>query len=295
MSMHNPMNTNNKTQSNNNNSNNNNPITTITRDQNNNKIITINDDDDDDEDKDIENGKRDTISIKKETEMEIERSHRIRYGKYIIAWSLRPVQMTMALITETAIGFLAIVTASGHFQTLPSIVSFLYLVYTFVSSNSNVLLGFIYQINDGLKTSDQINWLSMNVLLSPLLFPAGLVLDLVEVSQKSVSPQTLAFATADMVIIIASINFASRQLYLYNAIPLLVSFDFITNFSKKIVNDIVSTDGDALRRSKENDEWICDNIILGFWIPNIVMIIVVITALVLASLSIGLDDYIQLY
>ena len=113
-----------------------------------------------------------------------------------------------------------------------------------------------------------------------------IILDLVQVHVVSTSPQTLSFATADMVVIIASINFASRAYSLSNAIPLLVSFDFITKFSSEIVKGVVIEDVDAIKKAEENDYWKSEKEYLRFLLPLILMTGIVITAIVLASLSI---------
>ena len=132
----------------------------------------------------------------------------------------------------------------------------------------------------------------MIVIISPIFISACIILDLVQVHRFSMSPQTLSFATADMVVIIASINFASRAYSLSNAIPLLVSFDFITKFSSEIVKGVVISDDDAIKKADENEEWILEKQFLRLWLPMILMTGIVITALVLASLSIAINDYI---
>ena len=97
-----------------------------------------------------------------------------------------------------------------------------------------------------------------------------------------------------MVIIIASINFASRSQDLSSAIPLLVSFDFITNFSRQIIESITIKDEDAIKKSEENDEWMSKNMCLMFFLPLTLMVGVIIAALVLACLS-PPDSYIPVH
>jgi len=99
-------------------------------------------------------------------------------------------------------------------------------------------------------------------------------------------------ATADMVVIIASINFASRAYSLSNAIPLLVSFDFITKFSSEIVKGVVIEDDDAIKKADQNEKWMDEKRFLRSGLPIFLMTGIVITALVLASLTIIINDYI---
>ena len=84
------------------------------------------------------------LSIRKtEVSKAIEEKELIRFGKYIIAWRTFPFRMSVALIVEFVIGFLAILSAKGDFQVVPTIVSMLYLLYLFSSSATQNTIGFI--------------------------------------------------------------------------------------------------------------------------------------------------------
>ena len=98
-----------------------------------------------------------------------------------------------------------------------------------------------------------------------------------------------------MIIIIASINYASRapDLATATAVPLLVSFDFITKFSTQIINSVsIKDDDDAIKKANDNETWLDENWWLRVGIPVVIMIGVVVAALVLACLSIGIDSYV---
>ena len=72
---------------------------------------------------------------------EVERLQIIRCGQYVEAWRERPFQMYVALFVQLIISFLAILTASGPFQPIPTFVSFLYLIYIFSSSKTGNTVG----------------------------------------------------------------------------------------------------------------------------------------------------------
>lgn len=93
-----------------------------------------------------------------------------------------------------------------------------------------------------------------------------------------------------MVIITASINYASRSTDLSVAIPLLASFDFITKFSNKIAEDIVIDEDEAIEKARQNDKWVLDHIFTRGILPILAMISIVTTAVVLSSLSIGIHN-----
>jgi hypothetical protein len=57
--------------------------------------------------------------IEENTDDDEKRFQEIRYGKYVMAWRLKPRKMLGALIIEIIIGFLAILTATGKVNTLP--------------------------------------------------------------------------------------------------------------------------------------------------------------------------------
>ena len=84
--------------------------------------------------------------VSKAIEEAIEEKEMIRFGKYIIAWRTFPFRMSVALIVVFVIGFLAILSAKGDFQVLPTIVSMLYLLYLFSSSATQNTIRFINDI-----------------------------------------------------------------------------------------------------------------------------------------------------
>lgn len=244
--------------------------------------------------------KRDSVGKRqRETEEEIKCVQEIRYGRYVMAWRMRPRKMFVALAVQIIIGFLAILTATGEARTLPSVVSLLYLFYIFSSSKTQNTFK-IYQwynnsydiIYDNLKDMQYctIVIVLLKYTLLPFTVPAMIVLDLVQVHRECISPQTLSFATADMVIITASINYASRSTDLSVAIPLLASFDFITKFSNKIAEDIVIDEDEAIEKARQNDKWVLDHIFTRGIVPILSMISIVTTAVVLSSLSIGIHN-----
>lgn len=250
--------------------------------------------------------KKNSISSKQEEiENEIKCFQEIRYGKYVIAWKIRPKKMFLALAVQIIIGFLAILTTTGEPNTLPSVVSLLYLLYIFSSSKTQNTFKIYhwytsaydiiyYNLKDRQYCTMQYCTIVIALLkyiLLPFIVPAMVVLDLVQVHRECISPQTLSFATADMVIITASINYASRSTDLSVAIPLLASFDFITKFSNKIAEDIVIDDDEAIEKARENDKWVLDHIFRGGILPILAMISIVTSAIVLAVLSTGMHNY----
>lgn len=243
----------------------------------------------------INDVERDSIDTrKKQTEDDIEREQNIRYGRYVVAWQLLPVRMSVALVVEIVVGFLAILTSSGSFQILPSIVSFLYLIYIFSSSKTGNTIRVLKEMYNDFREGDIEKIINIIFFWIPILLPACIVLDLVQVDFDCVSPQTLSFAAADMVIIIASINYASRAPALSTSIPLLVSFDFITKFSTQIISSVSISDDDAIKKADDNGAWINKKLFLRVWLPIIVMVGVIVAAIVLACLSIGIDSYVPI-
>ena len=192
------------------------------------------------------------------TQEEIEKIQSVRDSKYILAWKICPHKMLAALAIEFTVSFGAILTSSGDIQLLPSIVSALYLLYVFLSSKTNNTYQFvnyfcggilnIFTICDG---SILFNALYLVALLWTLqLLPALIALDIVQVHWMS-THHTIIFASADAVIFIASINYAIRTPSLENAVPLLISFDFLTKLSSSIVEGIAISDEDALYIAKD--------------------------------------------
>lgn len=124
----------------------------------------------------------------RETEEEIKCEQEIRYGRYVMAWRMRPRKMFVALAVQIIIGFLAILTATGEARTLPSVVSLLYLFYIFSSSKTQNTFK-IYQwynssydiIYDNLKDIQYctIVIVLLKYTLLPFTVPAMIVLDLV--------------------------------------------------------------------------------------------------------------------
>lgn len=240
--------------------------------------------------------------IEENTDDDEKRFQEIRYGKYVMAWRLKPRKMLGALIIEIIIGFLAILTATGKINTLPLVTSILYLVYIFLSSKTqNTVNAYSWYTEAYSWTKKYLErkgcFSPFSVLLKytllPLIVTALVLLDLVQVHRLCIAPQTLSFATADMVIIVASINYASRSSSLSVAIPLLVSFDFITKFSSHIAGGISIKDEDAIKYATENDKWVLDHITKGGILPIIAMISTVTIALVLVYLNFGIDGYIH--
>ena len=246
------------------------------------------------------------LSIKKTIESKaIEEKEKIRFGKYIIAWFTFPFRMSVALIVEIAIGFLAILSAKGDFQVLPTIVSMLYLLYLFSSSATQNTIKFISAVISGLREETKAIGYARTVLIVfialfswlPLVLfftPFFVVLDLVNIHLEWIGPHNLSFAAADMVTIIASINYASRATELSVAVPLLVSFDFLTKFSAKIIDSIPIDDNKAIKAMDDSSNNIFDSfafhkrrIMLNYCIIMPCVLGIVLTAVILACLSIG--------
>ena len=230
------------------------------------------------------------LSIRKtEVSQAIEEKERIRFGKYIIAWRTFPFRMSVALIVEFAIGFLAILSAKGDFQVLPTIVSMLYLLYLFSSSATQNTIG---DISDGISSLKE--WMKDEgyvgtvlyslyvVILCSFFMPILVVLDLVNIHKECIGPHNLSFAAADTVTIIASINYASRATELSVAVPLLVSFDFLTKFSAKIIDSITCDEIKAEQAAKSYDKSVSSFLFVLMFVLGIVL-----TAVILACLSIG--------
>jgi hypothetical protein len=95
----------------------------------------------------------------------------------------------------------------------------------------------------------------------------------------------LSFAAADLITIIASINYASRATELSVAVPLLVSFDFLTKFSTQILDSIKVSDDECKRAAQSYIIGDCS--LFCVVLPLVVGI--VITGVVLAILSIGIN------
>ena len=74
----------------------------------------------------------------------------------------------------------------------------------------------------------------------------AVVFDLVELDITCACRETISFATIDAIILIASINAASRAESVQDAIPLLVGFDFIKDFPARILKQFEIKDDDAL-------------------------------------------------
>ena len=258
----------------------------------------------------------------------------IKFGKYIIAWRVLPFRMGAALFVEFAIGFLAILTAKGDFQVLPTSVSILYLFYLFSSSKSQNTVRLLNIYNEELKwltrrrhsyiygdestpnEDESTGLLSkgcevllmvistpiilvisviFKVIVNSLSLAICVILDLVNIRFESdnFGAPNLSFAAADLITIIASINYASRATDLSVAVPLLVSFDFLTKFSTQILDSIEVSD----------DE--CKEAAVSWWLRistghpatvecflNCVLLLavgIVITGVVLAILSIGIN------
>jgi hypothetical protein len=99
----------------------------------------------------------------------------------------------------------------------------------------------------------------------------------------------LSFAAADVITIIASINYASRATELSVAVPLLVSFDFLTKFSTQILDSIKRSDDESERAVESyfysDSKRECS--LLFVVLPVVAGIAV--TGVVLAILSIGIN------
>ena len=220
----------------------------------------------------------------------IKEKEMIRFGKYVIAWRTFPFRMSVAFIVEIAIGFLAILSAKGDFQVLPTIVSMLYLLYLFSSSATQNTIAYISGAISCLKedTEDKgyvgavlyalFYWIPICSFFTPFF----VVLDLVNIHKECIGPHNLSFATADPVTIIASINYASRATELSVAVPLLVSFDFLTKFSAKIIDSITCDEIKAEHAAKSYDESESSSLFVLMFEVGIVL-----TAVILACLSIG--------
>ncbi len=271
---------------------------------------------------------------------EYQRCNKVRYGRYIMAWKKYPIRMWVILLIELFVGFLAILSATGSFQQLSSFVSFMYLIYIFVSSKTDNFNKYVRIIlfcgrsigmqcslrsicscitccctnlrcssnNNNSNNNNNANntswckdkWYEellmyfaaflLTIYMLVVQGPISIIQDLVEVSD-TYEPQILSFVAADMVVIIASVNYAARALTLLEAIPLLVSFDFLTDLAPNVADSILISDEDAVNIYEKNI-WEFNFLIFspaGFLIFLTVGII--IAALVLAYLSIGLSSF----
>ena len=233
-----------------------------------------------------------SLSIKTEVSKAIVEKELIRFGKYIMAWRTFPFRMSVALIVEFVIGFLAILSAKGDFQVVPTIVSMLYLLYLFSSSATQNTIWFISEAISVFK-EDTKDWGYVGAVLFALFFwlpfcsfftPFFVVLDLVNIHKECTGPHNLSFAAADTVTRIASINYASRATELSVAVPLLVSFDFLTKFSAKIIDSITC---DEIKAEHAAKSYVESESTLFFYCVSIIVLGIVLTAVILACLSIG--------
>ena len=186
---------------------------------------------------------------KSEEDKTIYNSEEIKYGKYIIAWTMLSFRMVSALLVEFVIGFLAILTAKGEFQVLSTSVSVLYLFYLFSSSKSQNTIYCINSLSE-FHLSRECKYIVCELLIVgitlPIILLITVIFDLVNIRLTTdfgcMGPHNLLFAAADLITIVASINFASRATELSTAVPLLVSFDFLTKFSTHILDSIEVSD-----------------------------------------------------
>jgi len=70
---------------------------------------------------------------------------------------------------------------------------------------------------------------------------------------------------------------------LSDSIPLLVSFDFITKFSSVLIENMPISDEDAIHKSDEAISFRDTDELKRKWLPGFIMVIIVITALILAA------------
>jgi len=240
------------------------------------------------------------LAVKDHEKLEIRLNQKIRHGKYVIGMSAHPARMLIALCVEFVIGFLAIITASGKLQTKSTIVSFLYLLNMFSSSktkNSKWVCKVIFEYYmDNVTDRITLLWFILRVIFRyiPLSIPLCIALDFAQLHRDCATFETISFATADLVVVIASINYASRSPYLSDSIPLLVSFDFITKFSSALIQNIPITDEEAITKSEEALSWRNQDEIKRKWLPGLIMVIIVAAAVALAgALSSSSTEYNQ--
>jgi hypothetical protein len=137
------------------------------------------------------------------------------------------------------------------------------------------------------------------VIVNSLSLAICVILDLVNIrlSDDCYGAPNLSFAAADLITIIASINYASRATELSTAIPLLVSFDFLTKFSTQILDSIEVSDDECkdaavswwLRISQSIDAGHSATVECSLTCVLLLAVGIVITGVVLAILPIGIN------
>lgn len=256
--------------------------------------ITISDENE--SDKTNEDQKLSIVAHKVDEKHEIRRNQKIRHGKYIIGMAAHPARMFITLFVQLAIGFLAIITASGTFQPRSTIVSFLYLLNMFSSSktkNTKWLCKVIFEYYmDNVTDRISLLWFILRLFFRyiPLSFPMVIALDFAQLHRDCATMETVTFATADLVVIIASINYASRTYNLSDSIPLLVSFDFIIRFSEALVRNMPITDEAAILKSEEAISRRGEDEIKRKWLPGTMMVIIVTTAFTLSCVTLNTGE-----
>ena len=183
-----------------------------------------------------------------------EESEKIRTGIYILAWKDHKYILLLSLIAEGAIGITVVLFTSGIVYNCSLAVSIIYLVFKLLTAESKNFITYVKHINIALNegtNGQSICSLIYKSIYLLLKLESAIVLDLVELDISCACKETISFATVDAIILIASINAASKTERVADAIPLLVGFDFIKDFPQKILKRFKYKDDDAIQVYEE--------------------------------------------
>lgn len=186
----------------------------------------------------------------------IEEREKIRAGRYILGWRNHRYILLLSLIAEGVIALTVVLFTSGPVYSCSLALSIIYLVFKLLTAESKNFITYIKNINTAINEGTYMYGPSLFSLVLKythlfLKFESALVLDLVELDISCACRETISFATVDAIILIASINAASRTERVADAIPLLVGFDFIKDFPQKILKRFKFNDHDALSTYEE--------------------------------------------